>query len=210
MGKQLDIKQSGLILLFANHCSILEASFSNPKADNLSNRYVYSSCRKGSSLSLLARHQLQAPCGQALLSVYSPAPLIVSGIRLVGTKKVQQFLNGNVVSACCFQDTLTYRNQVTSAISLASFPRYLGKIGGDLLIFFSLESLGSQVKFTAIIQIKVYLFAHSINIQRIPYVTGTYLGIRITAMNQTDKSPVLIELIIQWVRWTVIKVKNIS
>lgn len=201
MGKQLDIKQSGLILLFANHCSILEASFSNPKADNLSNRYVCSSCRKGSSLSLLARHQLKAPRGQAL----SPAPLIVSGIRLVGNKKVQQFLNGNVVSACCFQETLTYRNQVTSAISLASFPRYLGKIGRDLLIFFSLESLGSQVKFTAIIQTKVYLFAHSTNIQRILYVTGTYLGIRNTAMNQTDKGPFLIELIIQWVRWTVIK-----
>lgn len=44
------------------------------------------------------------------LSVCSPALLIVSGISQVGTKKVQQFLNGNVVSACCFQDTLTQKS----------------------------------------------------------------------------------------------------
>lgn len=70
--------------------------------------------------------------GQALCQ-FIHQRLIVSGIYLVGTKKVQQFPNVIVVNACYFQDSLTYRNQVTSRISFASFPRYLGWIGRDLI-----------------------------------------------------------------------------
>lgn len=130
--------------------------------------------------------------GQALCQ-FIHQRLIVSGICLVGTKKVHWFSKVIVVNACYFQDSLTYRNQLTSRLSFASFPRYLGWIGRDSISspIPHPESLGNEVKFIAILQLQVLLIC-SFNkyLLRIPYVQALFLGTGNTVMNQTDEFPV--------------------